>query len=256
MMENSNTNLDLYNQLRIVPDEAKTTIQGGRMNGKTNINAMWRIKKLTETFGIIGFGWKTKTIKKWIEDGANGEKSAFVDIELYIKIDGEWSEAIEGSGGSSFVEKNKNGLYTSDECFKMAYTDALSVACKALGIGADVYFNADENKYNKNTGSDNKIENKTSNIPPQKCTRVDYIKKIKLILWEVSGKNEIESKKLLEQYTSFVGKNGNKVAGVTNTDSLSIARLQATYGKIKMRYPEIAEKVKNEILNKRNKEAS
>lgn len=46
-----------------------------------------------------------------------------------------------------FVAKERNGLYTSDECFKMALTDAISVAAKALGIGADVYWQADATKY-------------------------------------------------------------------------------------------------------------
>ena len=41
------------------------------------------------------------------------------------------------------------GLYTSDECFKMALTDAISVSCKALGFAADVYWNSDSTKYNK-----------------------------------------------------------------------------------------------------------
>jgi hypothetical protein len=37
------------------------------------------------------------------------------------------------------VEQEKNGLHTNDECFKMAVTDALSVAMKSLGMAADVY---------------------------------------------------------------------------------------------------------------------
>ena len=45
------------------------------------------------------------------------------------------------------VANEKNGLYTSDECYKMALTDAISVACKALGFGADVYWGADRTKY-------------------------------------------------------------------------------------------------------------
>ncbi|HCC35130.1 MAG TPA: hypothetical protein DEQ02_05645 [Ruminococcaceae bacterium] len=35
----------------------------------------------------------------------------------------------------------------SDECFKMALTDAISVSCKALGFGADVYWDKDRTKY-------------------------------------------------------------------------------------------------------------
>ena len=140
-------NLEIYNKLKEVPKEAQKPITGGRLNGMTDIKPMWRIEKLTEVFGICGIGWKTKIKNKEILDGANGEKIAIVDIDLYIKIDGEWSDAIEGTGGSSFVTNETKGLYTSDECFKMAYTDAISVACKSLGMGADIYWG--DSKYNK-----------------------------------------------------------------------------------------------------------
>lgn len=140
-------NLEIYNKLKEVPEEAQKRITGGRLNGMTDIKPMWRIEKLTEVFGICGIGWKTKIKNKEILDGANGEKIAIVDIDLYVKIDGEWSDAIEGTGGSSFVTNETKGLYTSDECFKMAYTDAISVACKSLGMGADIYWG--DSKYNK-----------------------------------------------------------------------------------------------------------
>ncbi len=139
-------NLYYYNQGREVPDTAKKPIEGGRMNGKTDINPVWRIKKLTELFGPCGIGWYYKSVREWLE---TYEKSvaAFVKIELYIKVDGEWSMPIQGTGGSMFVELQRNGAYVSDECFKMATTDAISVACKQLGIGADVYWEKDQTKY-------------------------------------------------------------------------------------------------------------
>ena len=46
-----------------------------------------------------------------------------------------------------FVEIQKNGAHVSDECYKMATTDAISVACKQLGIGADIYWDKDKTKY-------------------------------------------------------------------------------------------------------------
>jgi len=141
------SNLKLYNAVRSVPENAKKRITGGRLSGMTDINPMWRIKTLTEQFGICGIGWKYVITDKRLEQGANGEIAAFVDIDLYIKIDGEWSDPIPGTGGSTFVAKERNGMYTSDECFKMALTDALSVACKALGFAADVYFEKDRTKY-------------------------------------------------------------------------------------------------------------
>ena len=140
-------NLGIYNAVRSVPANAKKTIKAGRLSGKTDINPMWRLKTLTEQFGPCGFGWKYTITDKRLEHGANGEVSAFVDIDLFVNLDGKWSEAIPGTGGSAFVAKEKSGLYTSDECFKMALTDAISVACKALGFGADVYWEADESKY-------------------------------------------------------------------------------------------------------------
>lgn len=140
-------NFEIYNKVRVVPKEAQKTIGGGRLKGMTDINPMWRIKALTEQFGPCGIGWKYVIKSKQLEEGANGEIAAFMDIDLYIKHNGEWSEAIPGTGGSMFITKEKNGHYTSDECYKMALTDAISVACKALGFGADVYWSGDRSKY-------------------------------------------------------------------------------------------------------------
>lgn len=146
--------MDLYERFRAVPDTAKREIVAGRLKGKTDINPMWRIKALTEALGPCGIGWKYKIIREWLEPGANGEIAAFMDIELFYKLDGQWSEAIPGTGGSAFVAKERAGLYTSDECYKMALTDAISVACKALGIGADVYWQADSTKYTSSPEDD------------------------------------------------------------------------------------------------------
>lgn len=143
------SNLDLYNRIKEVPKEALKTIIAGRLKGMSDINPMWRIKKLTEEFGVCGFGWRYEILRMWAEKGGGDVISSFVHINLYVKMNGEWSEAIQGVGGSSFVTNEKNGLYTSDECYKMALTDAISVACKALGIGADVYWDKDTTKYNK-----------------------------------------------------------------------------------------------------------
>lgn len=147
-------NLKIYSMIKSVPDEAQRKITGGRLSGMTDIKPMWRIEKLTEVFGPCGLGWYTTTTKKEIIGGANEEKIATVDINLFVNYkkpfnldDDLWSKPIEGSGGSSFISNEKNGLYTSDECFKMAYTDALSVACKSLGMGAEIYWG--DSKYTK-----------------------------------------------------------------------------------------------------------
>ena len=141
-------NLRIYDAVRAVPEEAKRAITAGRLKGKTDINPMWRIKALTEQFGPCGDGWGYTIDRLWIEEGANGEKCAFAMISLWYKReDGTKSEPVIGIGGNMLVANEKNGLYTSDECYKMALTDAISVACKALGFGADVYWGADRTKY-------------------------------------------------------------------------------------------------------------
>src|SRR5574341_1483042 len=140
-------NMKIYEVSRNVPKEALKAITGGRLKGMSDINPMWRIKKLTELFGICGIRWKVEIVEKRLENGAGNEIACFMDINLYVKVDGEWSAPIPGMGGSSFVTQEKNGLYTSDECFKMAYTDAISVSCKSLGFAADVYFANDRTKY-------------------------------------------------------------------------------------------------------------
>jgi hypothetical protein len=142
-------NLTIYNTVRNPPKEALKPIKGGRLSGYTDINPMWRIKALTEQFGVCGIGWKYTITKQWTEQGANGEVAAFTNIDLYIKVNGEWSDAIPGTGGSSFIAKERSGLYTSDECFKMSLTDAISVACKSLGFAADIYWNNDRSKYDR-----------------------------------------------------------------------------------------------------------
>ncbi len=141
-------NMSIYKSVQSVPANAQKTIQAGRLRGMTDINPMWRIQVLTEQFGPCGIGWGYTIDRQWIEDGANGERCAFCNISLWYKVNGEKSEPVCGTGGASFIAKEKNGMYTSDEAFKMALTDAISVSCKALGVGADVYWQGGRTKYN------------------------------------------------------------------------------------------------------------
>ena len=174
--------MEIYNRVRQVPDEAKKAISSGRLKGKTDINPVWRIKKLTEEFGPCGIGWWTKVTDRWTET-VGDEACAFVDLELYIKVGDEWSKPITGSGGSKLATKERSGIYVSDECYKMAETDALSVACKKLGIGADVYFSADRTKYSQPVDDSKKIGENDVKI------LMDYLQK-----------NGISSQKIIERY--------------------------------------------------------
>lgn len=142
-------NMTFYEAGRQVPQEAMKTIQAGKIKGFTDVNPMWRLKKLTELFGPAGIGWVCPAERFWLEPGPEGEVKAFCTVQLRYKVDGEWSEPVLGIGGSTYVARTKNGLEVSDECYKMAYTDAISVACKSLGIAADVYYAKDKTKYDQ-----------------------------------------------------------------------------------------------------------
>ena len=142
-------NMTYYEAGRQVPPEAMKTIQAGKIKGFTDVNPMWRLKKLTELFGPAGIGWVCPADRFWLEQGPEGEVKAFCTVQLRYKVDGEWSEPVLGIGGSTYVARTKNGLEVSDECYKMAYTDAISVACKSLGIAADVYYAKDRTKYDQ-----------------------------------------------------------------------------------------------------------
>lgn len=141
------SNMKIFEQCAAVPVEAKKEIIAGRLKGMTDINPMWRIKKLTEMFGVCGFGWYTEIVEERLQSVSTDEVIAFVKINLFVKMDNEWSKPIPGTGGNKLVNKETKGLHVSDECFKMAYTDALSVACKSLGMGSTVYFEKDRTKY-------------------------------------------------------------------------------------------------------------
>lgn len=193
-------NLDIYNKLKSVPEEAKKKITGGRLSGMTDIKPMWRIEKLTETFGPCGLGWKAPIKNKEIIDGANGEKIAIVDIDLYVKFGDVWSEPIEGTGGSSFIANERNGLYTSDECFKMAYTDALSVACKSLGMGADVYWG--DSKYNTNEPTQEEADNYTLTFGKHKGKKLTELPK-EYLEWMLGNSNDSRLIKLIELATGI-----------------------------------------------------
>ena len=160
-------NLEIYNNLSEVPDWAKKKIKGGDISGMTDISPQWRIKAMTEQFGVVGIGWYYEVTKQWLEPHGS-TVSAFVNINLYIKVGNEWSKPIPGNGGNIFAREVKDKDYTkvSDECYKMATTDALSVAMKMLGVGADVYSGFQDSKYkgsnnsqapnNPNKGDDDK----------------------------------------------------------------------------------------------------
>jgi hypothetical protein len=142
------SNLDIWNKFNRPPREALKTIKGGRLAGMSDINPQWRLRAMTEVFGPCGKGWTYDITKLWTEPGPEGAVMAFAQVNLVIY--GEFGKVVPGIGGSMMVAQEKGGLRANDECYKMAVTDALSVAMKALGVAADVYMGLwDGTKYSE-----------------------------------------------------------------------------------------------------------
>ena len=172
----SKNNLRIWNLGKKVPTTACKTITGGRLKGFTDIKPQWRYEKLTELFGPCGLGWYTETKRLWIEEGAKGEKTANAEVLLFYKDGDIWSKPVNGVGGSSFIENQSKGPYTNDECFKMAETDAISVCCKVLGIGADIYNGLPATKYP--TIPENKVQTKKEVEKPDTTKLIESLLKI------------------------------------------------------------------------------
>lgn len=142
-------NMEYYEQLRTVQKDAQKPFNNGRFAG-TDINPMWRIKRMTEVFGPCGIGWYYEVVNRSLEKSLDGATlCTFIGVNLFVKVDGEWSRPIYGEGGNTFCQTTtdkKTGstkFFTTDEAYKMALTDALGNATKQLGLGADVWWESD-----------------------------------------------------------------------------------------------------------------
>lgn len=199
-------NLKIWDELKAVPAAAKKKIGGGRLKGMTDIKPQWRLQMMTEYFGPIGIGWYYEPIDRWVEDHA-GEVSVYVSIKMYIKTENEWSKPIFGIGGSKVVAKESSGPHHSDEAYKMATTDALSVAMKQLGVAADVYMGLSDSKYDK--------PEEDQQAPSQSQSFNEYKKKSKKIMTSIQ-------KSTLKDLIVKLDKNGSESCqkAITGIDEL------------------------------------
>jgi len=170
------SNLELWNKVKQPPTSALKTIGAGRLKGMTDINPQWRLQAITEAFGQCGVGWYYSIEKMWTEPGAQGELMAFVHVHLHTKVKDEWSAPIVGIGGSALVAKESAGLRANDEAYKMALTDALSVAMKQLGFAADIYAGKfDGSKYREDAPKHPLDSPAYDPVPPE---RIEVLKEV------------------------------------------------------------------------------
>ncbi len=178
-------NMIIWDRFSKPPKTALKQISAGRLKGKTDINPQWRYKVMTEVFGVVGIGWKFTVDKQWTEQGAKDEVFVFVNVSVFVKVDGEWSDAIHGNGGSKMVVSESKGMYNDDNAYKKATTDALSTAMKMLGVAADIY----AGKWNGSKYADRDSSNQSRAWSP---------KQLEAIVNAKAAKNAFNAKAILD----------------------------------------------------------
>jgi len=149
--------LDLWDSVQATdPKYTKKFSRGGGFSG-TAINATYLAKKATEKFGPLGIGWGVIVEDETWAEGAPiiDDKWGKVGTELIhvlrIVLWYDWQGTrgeVRHYGQTTFVGKNKHGVFTDEEAPKKSLTDAMSKALSLLGFASDVHLGLyDDNKY-------------------------------------------------------------------------------------------------------------
>jgi len=156
MTEKKKKNLTFMNKLlKPFPKEALAPLKKGKGFYLTTIKAQWVVERLNEVFGPCGIGWKYTT--KFCRE----DSYVLAHVNLQYKVNGEWSEIIQGTGGHKINPELA-------DAYKSAETDAITKIASKLGIGNDVF----KGKVNPNSL-------KTVNIVEEAKKEIKKIKKAK-----------------------------------------------------------------------------
>jgi hypothetical protein len=151
-------NMELWNSVRTPnPAHTKGFKRGGGFSG-TAISGQYVAQMLTEQFGPCGYGWKIIITGEEYRTGqayhlTDGTLlgNAIVHVvrgHLTYKVEDEWYETSDQFGQTTFVGKNKNGLFTDEEAPKKSATDLMSKCASLIGVAADIHLGKwDDNKY-------------------------------------------------------------------------------------------------------------
>lgn len=136
-------NLKLWQSVeKTDPKYTKAFTKGGGFSG-TAINATYLIRKATELWGPMGGTWGPEVVDEKYVTGGEGTIIHVLRINLRHP-----AGVIPSYGQTTFVGKNKNGLFTDEEAPKKSLTDATTKALSWLGFSADVFLGLyDDNKY-------------------------------------------------------------------------------------------------------------
>jgi hypothetical protein len=156
-----------WDKLKDVTDtEAlKGFTRSGGFSG-TDINPTWRMERMTEVFGPVGWGWGYQVVRRWTETFKTVKKGeipiVFTTVRCWYVPTGEqpyWPKNEDGisdrrnppinalwtgeqDGGTEVTDRG------TDEVYKQAITDGFGKTCAQVGLGAAIYRGKwDDSKY-------------------------------------------------------------------------------------------------------------
>lgn len=163
-------NLETWNRFYNTPPEVTEEFTlSKKPNAKVfnSIKPYYRTRCVTELFGTVGVGWKTKIYDRWCET-LNGRTCVFVTLVIEYKDPetGEWCVTCPHTGGTEIAD-----WVRPDEAYKSAETDAFGKCCADFGIGADIYdsvFDGDKyqaEKRSREQGDGNGYQSRPTSAP-------------------------------------------------------------------------------------------
>lgn len=100
----------------------------------------------------MGIGWGLEILDEEMMQGAPLGNDAHelihkLRVKLWYKLGDQRGEVVQ-FGQTTFVGKNRHGLYTDEEAPKKSLTDGMSKCLSLLGFSADIHLGRyDDNKY-------------------------------------------------------------------------------------------------------------
>jgi len=142
-------NLNLWGAVERTDPQYTKNFKGTGFSG-TSINSTYLIKKATEQWGLIGFGWGYDIIEERLDTGAaiyNKENEIIgnvithtIRLSLWVKRGKEIGK-VEHYGHTPYIyySQNKNYWITDQEACKKSLTDALKKCLSMFGFSADIF---------------------------------------------------------------------------------------------------------------------
>jgi hypothetical protein len=139
-------NLRIWNALsKTDPKHTKGFKRAGGFSG-TAIKPIWITQRLTEQFGPCGQGWGFERPEFQLVT-VGTETLVYCTVTAWYLDQGK-QHFIYGIGGDKVAAARQSGVFTDDEAFKKALTDALGNAFKFVGVAADVHMGLfEDSKY-------------------------------------------------------------------------------------------------------------